>query len=110
MLHFSKIRVIIISIFTILLALITFSNFLSDENNYFNKKIKLGLDLQGGSYLLLEIDNSPLIIQTVQNKFVELKKFFKDQGIEIKNIKIINDKIQIINKVTIQQRKFRISI
>ena len=98
MLHFSKIRVIIISIFTILLALITFSNFLSDENNYFNKKIKLGLDLQGGSYLLLEIDNSPLIIQTVQNKFVELKKFFKDQGIEIKNIKIINDKIQIINK------------
>ncbi len=96
MLHFSKIRVILIIIFTILFSVITFSNFSKIENDLFNKKVKLGLDLQGGSYLLLEIDNTPLVTQTVQSKFVELKKFFKDEDVKIKNIKIINDKIEII--------------
>ena len=32
-------------------------------------------DLQGGSYLLLEIDNQPIISQTLQTKLVDLKVF-----------------------------------
>ena len=46
----------------------TLSNFIKLDNNLINKKINLGLDLQGGSYLLLEIDNHPVVIKELQNK------------------------------------------
>ena len=68
MLYFSKLRIIIITLLSLLFILIASSNlFNDDENNLFNKKINLGLDLQGGSYLLLEIDNKPVINQKLQN-------------------------------------------
>ena len=37
--------------------------FQNSEDSFISKKINLGLDLQGGSYLLLEIDNGPVEIQ-----------------------------------------------
>ena len=48
----------------------------------------MGLDLQGGSYLLLEIDNTPVIEQKLQNLTTTIRNFFKDQNIKINNIKI----------------------
>ena len=52
------------------------------------------MDLQGGSYLLLEIDNRPVILQRLQNKLSSLRKYFKNENIKFKNLKIINnDKI-----------------
>ena len=57
MLYFSKLRIIIYFLISLLFILIASSNFFKFENNFLNKKINLGLDLQGGSYLLLEIDN-----------------------------------------------------
>ena len=91
MLYFSKFRIILIAIFTVIFAYLTTSNFLKFDDNYFNKKINLGLDLQGGSYLLLEIDNRPVILQRLQNKLSSLRKFFKDENIVFKNLKIINN-------------------
>ena len=44
---------------SILFSFFTLSNF-TKFDNLFNKKINLGLDLQGGSCLLLEIDNEQL--------------------------------------------------
>ena len=67
MLYFSKLRIIFITIISLFFVLIAFSNFIKFENNFFDKKINLGLDLQGGSYLLLEIDNEPVIEQKLQN-------------------------------------------
>ena len=49
------------------------------------------MDLLGGSYLLLEIDNEPVIIQQVQNKFFEIKKYLKNKNIQFKNIEIIDN-------------------
>ena len=61
------------------------------EDKFFSKKINLGLDLQGGSYLLLEIDNDPVIqLQKLQNKQLHIRKFLKD-----KNIKFIDLRIKI---------------
>ena len=57
---------------------------------FFNKKINLGLDLQGGSYLLLEIDNTPVIEQKLQNLTIYIKNFFKKKNIRINNIKLSN--------------------
>ena len=97
MLYFSKTRILLISLFTIIFVYLTLSNFIKTENNWHDKKINLGLDLQGGSYLLLEIDNNPVIIQTLQNKLSTLRKFFKNEKINFKNLKIENDKTIIFN-------------
>ena len=76
MLYFSKLRIIFISLISLFFILIASSNFFKFDNNFFNKKINLGLDLQGGSYLLLEIDNNPVIEQKLQNLTLNNKKLF----------------------------------
>ena len=91
MLYFTKIRIILISIFTIIFVYLTLSNFIKIENDWLDKKINLGLDLQGGSYLLLEIDNQPVIVQKLQNTVSILRKYFKDNNIFFKNLRIIED-------------------
>ena len=93
MLYFSKIKIIIISILSIFFIILTSSNFLSSENNFFKKKINLGLDLQGGSYLLLEIDNNPVIVRNLQNSLSNIRKYFKTNNISFKNLKVNNQTI-----------------
>ena len=88
MLYFSKIRIISILIFTSIFFYLTISNFIKYDDSFISKKINLGLDLQGGSYLLLEIDNSPVITQKLQNKLSTLRKYFKDNNIYFSNLKI----------------------
>ena len=91
MLYFSKIKIISIIIVTTIFVYFTASNFFKFDNNFIEKKINLGLDLQGGSYLLLEIDNKPVITQRLQNKLTSLRKYFKKENINFKNLKIINN-------------------
>ena len=94
MLYFSKLRVISVLIFTLIVSYFAASNFLKFDDEYFSKNIKLGLDLQGGSYLLLEIDNEPVITQKLQSKLIDLKRYFKDKKLTIRNFSI--DKNTII--------------
>ncbi len=91
MLYFSKLRIIFISLICIFFIFIASNNLLSPNKRFLNNKINLGLDLQGGSYLLLEIDNSPVIEQKLQNTSTQIRTFFKDKGIRIVNLKL-NDK------------------
>ena len=93
MLYFSKLRIILVTLFSLLFILIASSNLLKLDNNFFSKKINLGLDLQGGSYLLLEIDNTPVIEQKLQNLTTTIRNYFKNQNIKIKNIKIEGENI-----------------
>ena len=93
MLYFSKLRIIIVSLISLLFILFASSNFFKISNELLNKKINLGLDLQGGSYLLLEIDNTPVIEQKIQNFTIIIKNYFKEKNIRINNIKLINQKI-----------------
>ena len=93
MLYFSKLRIIIVSLISLFFILFASSNFFKTSNELLNKKINLGLDLQGGSYLLLEIDNTPVIDQKIQNLTVVIKNYFKEKNIRINNIKLINQKI-----------------
>ena len=95
MLYFTKLNVVITYCFIILISFFTFSNFLSNENNIVNKKINLGLDLQGGSYLLLEIDIAPIVLQKLQNKLIPLKKNLINNKIKFKNIKISEERINL---------------
>ena len=93
MLYFSKLRILFITLFSILFILIASSNLFKFDDNFFDKKINLGLDLQGGSYLLLEIDNEPVIEQKLQNLTTTIRNYFKEKNIKINNINIKNQNI-----------------
>ena len=67
MLYFSKLKIISVLIISIILSYLSISNFTKFDDKFFSRNINLGLDLQGGSYLLLEIDNTPVILQKLQN-------------------------------------------
>ena len=87
MLNFSKIKIAIIYSLFLVIGFFSLLNFQSEENNIINKKIKLGLDLQGGSYLLLEIDTKPLIEERIQDKVIKFIETIKSK---------VNQKYQII--------------
>ena len=93
MLYFSKLRIIFVCLISLFFILLASSNFYDSNNKILNKKINLGLDLQGGSYLLLEIDNNPVIEQKLQNFTITIRNYFKEKNIKIKNIKLANQKI-----------------
>ncbi|MDC1155070.1 protein translocase subunit SecD [Candidatus Pelagibacter sp.] len=93
MLYFSKIRIIFVTLISLFFILVASSNFFKFTQNLINKKINLGLDLQGGSYLLLEIDNTPLIEQKLQNLTITIRNFFKEKNIRINNIKLKNQNL-----------------
>jgi len=92
-LYFSKLRIIFIAIISLFFIFIASSNFLKFNNEFLNKKINLGLDLQGGSYLLLEIDNKPVVEQKLQNLTVIIRNYFKDKNIKVTNFKLINQNL-----------------
>jgi len=89
-LYFSKIRIIFITLISFFFIIIALSNLIKFDNETLNKKINLGLDLQGGSYLLLEIDNDPVIEQKLQNLTVTIRNYFKEKNIKITNFKLLN--------------------
>lgn len=93
MLYFSKLRIFLVSLITLVLVFIAFSNLFNSEDSFFKKKINLGLDLQGGSYLLLEIDNEPVIEQKLQNLTSTIRNYFKDKNINLNNLKLLNKSI-----------------
>ena len=108
MLYFSKLRVISVFIFTLFISYFAVSNFLKFDDDYFSKNIKLGLDLQGGSYLLLEIDNKPVVTQKLQSKLIELKRYFKEKNLILRNFSVDegsiifeskNDNVEEIKKI-----------
>ena len=93
MLYFSKLKLVTIYLIIIFLSFFSFTNFFESNNLILSKKVNLGLDLQGGSYLLLEVDSGPIIKQNLQSKLIYLRKSLKEQKIKYKNLKITNEKI-----------------
>ena len=93
MLYFSKLRITLVSLVTLFFIIITSSNFLKIDNFFLDKKINLGLDLQGGSYLLLEIDNEPIEIQKLQNKTTSIRSFLKKKNITFTDLRLSNKSI-----------------
>ena len=93
MLYFSKLRIIFISLISLFFILFASSNIFKFSNQLLNKKINLGLDLQGGSYLLLEIDNTPVIEQKLQNLTITIRNYFKEKNIRINNLKLTDQNL-----------------
>ena len=94
MLYFSKIKLFTIYLIIIFLSLFSFANLIDEKENFIlSKKVNLGLDLQGGSYLLLEVDSKPIIDRNLQEKLLKLRKYLKKNKIKYQNLKLKNETI-----------------
>ncbi len=105
MLNFSKIKIILIYISFLLVSFFCYSNFSDSDNVILKKKINLGLDLQGGSYLLLEVDSTPLQKRRIQSKVIPLKKKLLENKIKFTSFKIQDNKI-VFNILENDKEKF----
>jgi protein-export membrane protein SecD len=92
-LYFSKLRIALVTFVTFFFIFIAVSNFLVSEFRFIDKKINLGLDLQGGSYLLLEIDNGPIELQKLQNTTTSIRNYLKSKNIIFTDLKIFDKSI-----------------
>jgi len=93
-LYFSKTKLFVIYLIISFLSLFALTNFSENKENFLlSKKINLGLDLQGGSYLLLEVDAKPLINQRLQQKVIKLRNFFKENNIKYQKLSLKDEKI-----------------
>jgi preprotein translocase subunit SecD len=91
MLQFSKIKIfaiIAVCIFAIAFAAPSFLSGFSDNSlvkktlNYLPQdKVNLGLDLRGGSQLMLEVDFDYYISEQIHNLSQEIKSFFREDSI-----------------------------
>ena len=88
MLNFSKINILLIYLIFLFISFFSILNFQNEKDPLINKKVNLGLDLQGGSYLLLEIDSDPLIQEKIQSKVIPLKKLLKKNNLNYSNFTI----------------------
>ena len=88
MLNFSKINIFLIYIVFIFVSFFSLLNFQNHNEPFINKKVNLGLDLQGGSYLLLEINSDPLVKEKIQSKVITLKKLLRTNNLNYSNFKI----------------------
>ena len=88
MLNFSKINIISIYLILFFISIFSVLNFQSNNNKFIDKKVNLGLDLQGGSYLLLEINSDSLVEEKIQSKVIPIKKLLKDNNLDYTNFEI----------------------
>ena len=95
MLNFSKINVLIIYSLLIFISIFSFLNIQNDSDQLIKKKINLGLDLQGGSYLLLEINSDSIVKEKIQSKVIPIKKLLKDNEIKYNNFKINENNLSL---------------
>ena len=97
MLYFSKLKLVIIYFIIIFLSLFSFLNFVTNEDNFLlSKRVNLGLDLQGGSYLLLEVDSDPVINRNLQQKLLNFRKYLKKNKIRYQNLKLKKQSINFL--------------
>lgn len=54
--------------------------------------VTLGLDLKGGSYLVLEIDKNALIKEKLEDAVARLNKFFTQNNIKVAHLQKLDDK------------------
>ncbi len=88
MLNFSKINIILIYLIFFLISIFSVLNFQNKDNLILDKKVNLGLDLQGGSYLLLEINSDSLVEEKIQSKVIPIKKLLLENKLNYTDFKI----------------------
>ena len=64
------------------------------SNWFLNNKVNLGLDLQGGSYLLLEVETDVLLKEELENISDTVRQISRKEKVNITNVIVEEDQIQ----------------
>ena len=81
MLRFNRFQLIGLALLMAFAAYVTIPNFFGDEQDVWgfpDTGLTLGLDLQGGSYLLIEVDTGTVIDQRIDNLRGEIRRAFRE--------------------------------
>ena len=87
--------IFIVVIFSLFFSYPTFFLNSENENWYSENKINLGLDLQGGSHLLLEVKNEILLNEELNNIAALFRQFLRSEKIKIDYVNKTNESIKI---------------
>jgi len=103
-LNFSKTKIISIYLIFLFTSIFAILNLVEVDKSFLKKKVNLGLDLQGGSYLLLEVDSSLLEKKSLQSKVIPLKKKLREESIKFDNFIVSEKSIEFnLNKENIKK-------
>ncbi len=97
MLKFELWKKILISVVIFLGLLFSIPNFWSSDNhvNLPGKTINLGLDLQGGSYLLLKVDMNTVLTERLNDILENIRISLRKEKIKFNKLKISSKKISV---------------
>ena len=101
MLHFERWKIILIALLTLAGILFTAPNFVSKaelENvpSYLpHKQVNLGLDLRGGSYLLLQVETEGLKKERLQTQVNDVRGALRDAKILYTGLGVNGDKVTV---------------
>lgn len=91
----SKWKLITSILFTVIAFIYVLPNFTEDGPKWLpGDKVNLGLDLRGGSHLLLSVDFDSYMDDISQSVAEGVKKYMRDEKIGYRNLKISRNKIQ----------------
>ena len=96
MLYFSNLKIFSVLAVIIITLLFAVPNFFGKDQletfpNFFPKQqVNLGLDLQGGSHLLLEVDTEEIIKERVENLNADVRRVLKKNNLNYSNFKVSN--------------------
>tara|TARA_R110000824_G_scaffold155226_1_gene327565 strand:- start:121927 stop:123537 length:1611 start_codon:yes stop_codon:yes gene_type:complete len=101
MLHFERWKITLIALVTLMGIAFTAPNFFSNDvlvqvpSFLPSKKINLGLDLRGGSYMLLQVDTDAVKKDRLQSQLNDVRKALLDQKIRYTGLGIKNDAVSV---------------
>lgn len=101
MLHFERWKIVLIVLLTLAGVLYTAPNFLSRDTLASiptflpHKQVNLGLDLRGGSYLLLQVETAGINKDRLQTQVNDVRRVLRDQKILYTGLGIKNETVSV---------------
>ena len=103
MIYFSKSKKILLLLVCIFGFFLAYPNFSQINLPFFPKQtINLGLDLRGGSYLLLEVDTSSIKKDRSQSLLEDIRSTFRQNRIKYSGLKVNQNGAQVTIRETSQ--------
>jgi len=99
MLYFSLTKKILITVFCLFLGLLALPNFINIGTNIPlvpNNTLNLGLDLRGGSYLLLEVDTETIKKEKSEFLLDDIRSNLRKNKIKYSNLKLLDNGVGVL--------------
>src|SRR6266851_4606730 len=100
MLHFTRWKALAIILISVVICLMTVPSLLSPETaqslpSYLQRRLVLGLDLQGGSHILLEVDSNAVRKERTETLRDDVRRVLRDARVGYSNLAIQSLTVQV---------------